>query len=171
MLAWKTLLTGTLSASRAIPSPQKTRFPNSALNSLTCGLFGFVAFDVDVLLQWNVASIRAPSHLALFGALLQPGRVAEPEILVVPPAPARPPPRDRWADLQQLCVRPGWATLHDFVRVFGLGGRQGLKSAAGKVSKRLRDSEFTVDDYTHGIGRPLKVGRLMDLKRCYAALQ
>ena len=135
------------------------------------GAFGFVAFDVDVLLQWNVASIRAPSHLALFGALLELGCVAEPEILIVPPAPARPPPRDRWADLQQLCVRPGCATLRDFVKVFGLSGRQGLKSAAGKVSKRLRDNDFTVDDHTHGVGRPVKVGRLMDLKRCYAALQ
>jgi hypothetical protein len=42
-----------------------------------------------------------------------------------------------------------------------------MKSAAGTVSKRLRDEGYQLIDKKDGVGRPLKSAKLTDLKRTY----
>ena len=80
------------------------------------GAYGFVAVDVDVLLDWHPAKARqAPSTIALTGPLLQ--RATTEEAVSLPP----PRPRDRWADLQPLEVRSGYVIAQDFCVLFKIG--------------------------------------------------
>ena len=138
------------------------------------GAYGFVAYDVDGLLEWSPQSSRLPTPVALYGKLLVPGRISEadPDSLPQPPVPARPPVRDRWGELRGMSVKSrGWVMLHDFVRVFNLGRGGLVKRTSQNVYKRLRDNDTETQDYKKGgVGRPLKIARIADLQRSYPEL-
>ena len=57
--------------------------------------------------------------------------------------------------------------LPAFVDKFDMKGARSMKSAAGTVSKRLRDEGCLLADQPNGVGRPSKAARVIDLKRCY----
>ena len=61
------------------------------------GSFGFVAFEVDVLLGWDPRGEAAPATVTMSGDLLQRRVVAEPSSLPPAPRSVGPPPRDRLA--------------------------------------------------------------------------
>ena len=61
----------------------------------------------------------------------------------------------------------GYVTLPDFIAKFGLKGSRSMKSAAGTVSKRLRDEGYALIDKSLGVGRPSKAARVTDLKHSY----
>ena len=70
------------------------------------------------------------------------------------------------AELRQYATA-GYVTLPDFIAKFGLKGSRSMKSAAGTVSKRLRDEGYALIDKPLGVGRPPKAARVTDLKRSY----
>ena len=81
------------------------------------GGFGFVAFDADKLCQWSPGSQNNPDYMVMNGTLFQ-NCVFEPlEPAALPPFVLRAPQRDRWAELRQLMVKPGWVKVRDFVFV------------------------------------------------------
>lgn len=135
------------------------------------GSYGFVAFKVDTLLAWDARkSVRAPSFIHMCGKLLEAGVGREPGSLPQPPPAARPPPRDRWADLEAIAVAPGRVLLLDFCGVFRIGVGN-VKQAAQRVSKRLRDEGVVLGSHNDGgAGRPPKTARLSDLRRKYRQL-
>ena len=127
-----------------------------------------MAVDVDVLLSWEPTTARqAPSTVVMSGAMLQRASTDEALALPPPPPPARPRPRDRWADLEQVEVRPGYVVAQDFCMVFGLGVGN-LKKGAERVLKRLRGDGCAdhIHDW-HKAGRPWKIARVSDLRRSY----
>ena len=129
------------------------------------GSFGFVALSVDALLRWDPRTSRQPPPtVVLSGGLLRRGSGSEAVALPAAPPPARP---DLWADLARCCQQGGWVTALDFCKVFGLGSKSLRKGTEG-VLKRLREKEAELTDSTRaGVGRPPKMARLSDLKRCY----
>ena len=133
------------------------------------GAWGFVVLDVNTFMRWDPRSPRAPSRLATMGSLIVEGKGHEPEAL--PPAPARAEPvgRDRWDELTRRSKR-GWVTLHAFVETFSLVGRGDPKYAANRASKRLKGCPFQSDD-PQGRGRPPKMARTSDLRRCHPELK
>ena len=149
---------------RRPPGPSQTGTPCRAG-------FGFVAFDCDALVAWDPSSQRAPPHITLTGTLLQAGVVREPDSLPPAPLPARPRPRDRWAELSVLEVKRGWASLLDFASVFEWGGASGRKQAGHRVGQKLRAAGKEVTDFVRGVGKPIKIARLADLKACFPDLQ
>jgi hypothetical protein len=137
------------------------------------GAHGFVAYDVDRLLAWDPKSNRLPNPLVLCGKLLVPGSQSEAgaDSLPPPPPPARPPARDRWAELGAMIVKPpSWVLLHDFVRVFKLGRGGPIKRISQNVHKRLLGDGRSIQDHQGGVGRPLKIARVADLRRSYSSL-
>lgn len=138
------------------------------------GAYGFVAYDVERLVAWDPKSSRLPDPVSLNGKLLVAGRGSEtgPDSLPTPPPPARPPARDRWGELQGMSVRNRtWVTLQDFVRVFSMGRGGPVKRTAQNVHKRLQEDQVKVEDYRKGgVGRPLKIARVRDLRRSYPNL-
>ena len=107
----------------------------------------------------------------LHGNLLLGGGDAMPApVMVVNAEPARPPRRDRWAELAQLKVRAGWVTLRNFARAFGMGGRQTEKKATENALKRLRRQSAKLEDHVEGVCRPEKIARLSDLQSAYPGL-
>ena len=130
------------------------------------GAWAFLAFEVDRLLDWNPENNRAPQRIVTWGAHVIEGNQDDPDALPRPPAPVRPPRRDRWAELLQQSTA-GFVTLPAFVDKFDMKGARSMKSAAGTVSKRLRDEGCLLADQPNGVGRPSKAARVIDLKRCY----
>ena len=128
--------------------------------------WAFLAFDVDQLLGWNAANNMAPQRIVTWGTHVIGGSQDDSDALPSPPAPVRPPRRDRWAELQQRSTA-GYVTLHEFIDKFELKKSCSMKSAAGAVSKRLRDAGCELIDHASGVGRPLKAARMTDLKRMY----
>ena len=137
------------------------------------GGFGFVAFETDVLLNWDPTSNRPPRTFTLSGSLLQGGQDNDEDALALQRAPpARAPQRDRWAELSEAAVRTGWVKVTDFVNAFSLRGRASEKKATEKALKRLRQGNGALDDTDGGVvGRPHKIARLSDLKRLYPDLR
>ena len=117
-------------------------------------------------MEWNAANNRAPQRIVTWGAHVVEGSQDDPDALPRPAAPIRLPQRDRWAELQQESTA-GYVTLPDFIAKFGLKGSRSMKSAAGTVSKRLRDEGYALIDKPLGVGRPPKAARVTDLKRSY----
>ena len=135
------------------------------------GAIGFVAFDVDILMKWDATSKNPPLHVGLHGNLLHGGKDAIPDpVALVKNTPARPPKRDRWAELRQISTRRGWATVLNFVKIFGLIGRQTDKKATENALKRLRKKRCLLEDHVDGVGRPAKSARLSDLQMVYPDL-
>ncbi len=134
------------------------------------GAWALLAFDVQVLLAWDPRSSTAPRRLATLGTHVVGGSRVEPEALPRAPVLARPPRRDRWEDLEESAQR-GWVTLLDFVAAFDLVGRGAAKHATGRASKRMQDAGHELKDSARGVGRPPKMARLCDLKRCYTELR
>ena len=135
------------------------------------GAFGFVAVDVEILLQWDPEkAAQAPATVAMCGGLLQRAATSEPLALPRAPVPVRPRARDRWADLQAVSVKPGWVTTRDFCTVFGLG-LGNLKCSSGRVNKRLREDGAELGNWKSGSrGQPLKIARVSSLRRSYPEL-
>ena len=136
------------------------------------GSFGFVAIDTDVLVAWEPKTAKqAPATISMCGGLLQRAAAAEPEALPYAPPPARPPPRDRWYDLEQVEVKPGWVTTQDFCRIFKIG-QNNRKHGANRVHKRLRDDGAVIDSWKGGgRGPPFKIARISALKTSYKRLE
>ena len=103
------------------------------------GAWAFVACDIDVLLDWEPASQRAPSRTVALGNLLVEGKGSEPDTLSRPPPPPMRSLPDQWEILRTTKSINGWCKVQDFVIMFGLKGRADAKHACYKVSKRLRD--------------------------------
>ena len=84
--------------------------------------------------------------------------------------PLRPAPRDRWLELANLAVKPGWVVTQDFCRVFKVGVGNIVHGAA-RVNKRLRENGEDLENRkTGGRGPPLKMCRISALKRAYRDL-
>ena len=111
-----------------------------------------------------------PSYICLHGRLLQTGRVVEPESLPHVPLPARPAPRDRWLELANLAVKPGWVVTQHFCIVLNIGAGNIVHGAA-RVNKRLRENGEDLENRkTGGRGPPLKMYRISTLQRAYRDL-
>ena len=137
------------------------------------GAWAFVALDIDVLLDWDPASQRAPGRIVTLGKLLVEGNGSEPDALSRPaPPPMRPLP-DRWAILRTTKAINGWCKVQDIVIMFGLKGRADPKHACYKVSKRLRAKGCSLQDEGSpgAAGRPPKRARLCDLRKYYPNLR
>ena len=106
------------------------------------GAYGFAAYDVDVLINWDPLAVADPKQFWVLGDQLISGTCEETAAL---PAQVLPPPRrpgqvDRWEVLRDQKAAAGWCTLHDFIDVFKLKGRGEMKYAANRAAKRLRES-------------------------------
>ena len=136
------------------------------------GGFGFVAFDADKLCQWSLGSHNNPDYIVMNGTLFQNGVFEPLEPAALPPSVLRAPQRDRWAELRQLMVKPGWVKVRDFVFVFEVTPQQTPKKASQKVLKRLRDQGCTVDTFNGGTaaGQPPKIARIRDLANAHPNL-
>ena len=134
------------------------------------GSFGFVAVDAGVLLAWDpAAAARAPATLVMSGALLQRGSVAEPSALpfAAPSGPQRRCARDRWVELDALCVKTGWVAVKDFCKLFEIGSGNNKKGTE-RALKRLRDDAAEVSSWKQdGRGAPFKIARVSALQQCY----
>ena len=133
--------------------------------------FGFVAFDVEQLLQWEPAGTNPlPAHICMHGQLLQSRGVVEPEAL--PRALPRPAPRNRWQELKALEIGTGsgWVTTQDFCKVFDIG-RGSIVHGASRVNKRVLQVGGELSSSNSGArGPPKKTCRIADLKQAYPDL-
>ena len=133
------------------------------------GSFGFVAYDVQKLLAWNPKGAKMPGHIICQGRLLESGVAESNDGLTPPAAPAplavRTARRDRWQELADLAVRPGWVKTQDFCTVFSLG-LGNLAHAANRVHKRLRADDL--GNWRGGDrGPPRKICRIAALRKEY----
>ena len=112
-----------------------------------------------------------PNYICCSGKLLDLGAPAESEAdaLSLPPVPVRPRARDRWQELEDLKVKPGWVPTQDFCRIFEIGVGN-LVHGACRVNKRLREEDK--DSWKSGKkGPPFKICRLSSLKQAYPRLK
>ena len=133
------------------------------------GSWGFLLLDIDAFMRWEPSSPRPPPVVATLGRLIVEGKGTEPELPPAPPGRQSPRQRDRWKELQDQ-FRRGWVPLQDFVQKFDMVGRGEPKFAAHRAAKRLRESDCDLKDSAQGVGRPVKMARIIDLKRCYSSV-
>ena len=135
------------------------------------GAFGFVAIDVNTLVQWDPhTAAQARAAVVMHGGLLQRAATSEPLAQPHVHVPERPRARDRWAELRQLSVRPGWVTTRDFCETFDIGAAN-LKSSSGRVNKRLHEEGSELETWRSGSrGQPVKIARVSSLQRSYPRL-
>ncbi len=137
------------------------------------GDYGFLAVGVRELVAWEPSrAAQPPAAFVMQGGLLRRGVSEEPEALPRAPLPTRAPQSNRWNELREVCVRPGWVIVQDFCSVFGLGPRN-LKKGAERVLKRLREAGEAVEEHRVGnqSGRPPKIDRVSALRRVYTTLK
>ena len=58
----------------------------------------------------------------------------------------------------------------DFANVFDVGGPSGRTQAGGRIAKRLSDSGRAVGDRVTGVGKPIKIAKLSDIRDIYPNL-
>ena len=135
------------------------------------GDYGFAAYDVQSLIDWNPATSVAPKPFLVLGNQLMAGTCQETGALALQelPPPLKPGQVNRWDVLREQKSENGWCTLHDLVLVFNLKGRAQIKFAANRAAKRMRDANCELKDTHPGSGRarPFKRARVCDLQRVY----
>ena len=136
------------------------------------GAWGFVAYDVDRFLAWDIRSTRKLAPVVTLGSFFRLDNAADPEGVPFTVPPRRQTvQRNRWEQLAQDGEKRGnvqYVSLNKFVELF-LRTKQNPKQQASKIGKRLRDDGCTTVDSSihHGVGRPPKLARMSDLKAMY----
>ena len=135
------------------------------------GAWGFVAYDVEKFLAWDIRAGRKLQPLATYGSLIRLDTAPDPDgVPFTAPPRSQSVRRNRWDQLVTDGEKRGnvqYVPLGQFVELF-FRTKQDPKQQASKVGKRLREDGLqTVTRLSKGVGRPPKLAKLTDLKDLY----
>lgn len=145
------------------------------------GAWGFLLLDAVAFVSWNAKSNHPPPCLLKAGTFIRDGSQDELESLPMIAIPMKPKiQRDRWAELRECQVKPGWVKTLDFVKIFKASpntrktNENVLKQLRAWLKQKRKSESAELADWREpdsNAGRPPKMARMSTLQQCFSELR